>query len=93
MMKNKVLVKLIVPELNESFDVFVPVNEYVWKIKKLFVKSISDLLSVNISIQDNFILINKDTCMIYDDNAIVINTDIQNGSNLIFIGNNSNKQA
>ena len=31
-MKNKVLIKLIVPELDTTFDVFVPVNEIMWKI-------------------------------------------------------------
>ena len=33
-MNNKVLVKLLVPELNSSFDIFLPVNELIWKIKK-----------------------------------------------------------
>ena len=40
-MNNKVLVKLLVPELNSSFDIFLPVNELIWKIKKMLVKSIS----------------------------------------------------
>lgn len=42
-MKNKVLVKLIVPEIDSNFDLFIPVNELIWKIKKLMIKSVSDL--------------------------------------------------
>ena len=36
-MNNKVLVKLLVPELNSSFDIFLPVNELIWKIKRMLV--------------------------------------------------------
>ena len=39
-MENKVLIKLIMPELDEEFDIFIPVNELIWKIKKLIIKSI-----------------------------------------------------
>ena len=35
---NKVLVKLFVPEIDSSFDVFVPVNEIIWKIKRNLTK-------------------------------------------------------
>ena len=34
-MKNKVLIKLIVPEIDSDFDIFIPVNEIIWKIKKM----------------------------------------------------------
>ena len=50
-MKNKVLIKLIVPELDDTFDLFVPVNEVIWKVKKLIVKSISDLTGIELNQQ------------------------------------------
>ncbi len=84
-MKNKVLIKLIVPELDETFDIFIPVNEVIWKIKKLMIKSISDLSGVDLNSQENYALINKDNSRIYSNNEIVINTDIRNASELILI--------
>ena len=42
-MDNKVLVKIVVLELDSSYDVFIPVNEQVWKITRLIAKSIYDL--------------------------------------------------
>ena len=42
-MENKVLIRVMVPLLDDSFDCFIPVNEVIWKIKKLIIKSISDL--------------------------------------------------
>mgnify|MGYP007070214181 CR=1 FL=1 len=84
-MKNKVLIKVIIPELEESFDIHIPVNELVWKIRKLIVKSISDLTSKSLAVNDNYLLINKETAKIYGNNEIIINTDIRNGTELLLI--------
>ena len=84
-MKNKVLIRLYVPEIDFSFDVFIPVNEIVWKVKKLLVKSVSDLTGGILDLESNFTLINKVTSEIYDNNSIVINTNIRNASELILL--------
>ena len=84
-MNNKVLIRLLVPELDMNFDLFIPVNEIVWKIKKLIVKSISDLANVNLDIQNEYVLINKDSSRIYQNNEIVIETDIRNATELILL--------
>ena len=70
-MKNKVLIKLYVPEIDYTFDLFIPVNEVVWKIKKLLVKSVNDLTGVNLNMADEFALINKNTSSMYDNNEII----------------------
>ncbi len=84
-MNNKVLVRLFVPELDQNFDLFIPVNELVWKIKKLAVKSVADLANVNLNIQDEYVLINKDSARVYQNNEIVIQTDIRNATELILM--------
>ena len=83
-MNNKVLIKVTMLELDESFDCFIPVNEIMWRIKELILKSISDISGTNL-LTNNYIIINKDTSNIYDNNDIVINTDIRNGTELYFI--------
>ena len=35
---NKILINLYVPNLNQYYDLFIPVNEFIWKINKLVVK-------------------------------------------------------
>lgn len=84
-MESKVLIKLIVPELDTTFDVFVPVNELIWKITKMLAKSVSDLSDTNFNNNKNYVLINKINTKIYNSNEIVINTDIRNGTELILI--------
>ena len=64
-MNNKVLIKLSVPEIGYSFDVFIPVNEIVWKIKKMLAKSISDLTGGVLNPNANYLLLNKETSEVY----------------------------
>ena len=75
------------PELDDEFDVFIPVNEIVWKIKKLLLKSISDLTNVPINLKLDYILMNKKNGKIYGNNEVIINTDIRNATELVMFSN------
>ena len=89
-MKNKVLVKIFVPEVDADFDVFVPVNEIIWKIKKLVSKCISDLTGANFDFSREYVFVNSKTGQLYRENDIVMNTDIRNATELILISVNDN---
>lgn len=82
-MNNKVLIKLIVPEIDTTYDVFIPVNEVVWKIKKMLIKIVNDVANINFNLQNDYILLNKSTSRIYNNNEIVIDTDIRNATELM----------
>lgn len=73
------------PELDDSFDCFIPVNEVVWKIKKLILKSISDLTNSNLNLSNEYVMISVESGRVYDNNDIVVSTDIRNGSELILM--------
>ena len=87
-MKNKILIKLTLIDLDETFDIFIPVNEVIWKLKKLIIKSISDLTGNSLNMNADYVLMNKITSKIYQNNELVINSDIRNGSELLMIENN-----
>ncbi len=82
---NKILINLYVPNLNQHYDLFIPVNEFIWKINKLVVKSISDLSDGKLLMNQNYVIANIETGKIYDNNDIVINTDIRNTTKLVLI--------
>ena len=82
---NKILINLYVPNLNQHYDLFIPVNEFIWKINKLVVKSISDLSDGKLLMNQNYVISNIETGKIYDNNDIVINTDIRNTTKLALI--------
>lgn len=84
-MNNKVLIKLIVPELETAYDVFIPVNELVWKIKKLIVKCVYDLTEGSFPLNQPYLLINKDSSYIYKNNELIRTNDIRNATELVLI--------
>lgn len=84
-MNNKVLINLDVPELDLSYDLFIPVNELVWRVSKLVIKSVSDLSGAGLNPNDSYIFINKINNRIYKNNETIIETDIRNGTELILL--------
>lgn len=84
-MNNKVLINVDVPELDADYDLFIPVNELVWRVNKLVIKSISDLSGVPLNTNDKYIFINKINNKVYNNNEIIIDTDIRNGTELILL--------
>ena len=87
-MNNKVLIKLVIPEIDESFDIFIPINEILWKVKKMLVKSAGDLILKSLDTNKNYILINKNTLEIYPNNIQIAKTDIENGTEIILLSVN-----
>lgn len=84
-MKNKVLIKLIVPEIDSSFDLFIPTNEVLWKIKKMLIKSINDLTSDSLDTTKEYVLINKNSSEIYQNNATIYHSNIRNATELVLL--------
>lgn len=88
-MNNKVLVKVIPLELDKSYDVFIPVNEYIFKVSKMVTKVAYNILGFDVNIMTKeYFLVNRKTGRIYKNNELVIDTDIRNGTELILIPSN-----
>lgn len=85
MMSNKVLINLYVPTLGESYDLFIPVNEIMWKVNRLIVKMISDSTEGMFNLDRDYAMINVDTGRVYDNNDIIINTDIRNATKILLV--------
>ena len=85
-MNNKVLIKAILPNIEVEYDVFIPVNEQLWRIEKLTIKCIYDLLNMEYNPKtESYIIINKITGQIYDKNQVILDTDIRNATRLLLI--------
>ena len=80
MFDNKLLINLYVLSLDKKFEIFVPVNDKVGNISKLLSKSFFGLLS-----NKNYVILNLYNGKVYNNNDIIKNTDIQNGTKLILI--------
>ena len=84
-MKNKILVKVIVPEIDESYDLYIPINRRIGNIISLMSKAIVDLSNDTYIIKTNSALYNKITGERYESNDLVRNTNIKNGAILILL--------
>ena len=83
-MENKVLIELVVPELEEKFDVFIPITKRVGNVVALLAKAINEL-GINYSLTPTMAIYNRRTAKLYDPNDLIYNTDIMNGTVLILI--------
>lgn len=84
-MKDKVLIKLNFIEIDDTFDLFIPVNEVIWKVKKLLIKAVADITQTDLSLDDEYVLMNTSTNNIYDNNQVIVDTDIRNATEIIMI--------
>ena len=83
-MQLKVIIELYVPEIEEQYELYIPINKTVGycvrQVKKMLCERYEELKD---DIQVN--LYNKRTGQMYLDNILVRNTDIRNGSQLVLL--------
>lgn len=84
-MNNKVLIELIVPEIEEKYNIFIPVNRRIGNIIILLNKAINEITNGNFIINNDRILYNRFTGKKYLINDLVRHTDIRNGTKLVMI--------
>ncbi|MBR6690246.1 MAG: hypothetical protein IKL65_02830 [Bacilli bacterium] len=82
-MKNKILINLIVPELMEEYELYIPVNERISKIKELIVNSLKDLSDNKFNPTRKYNLFDPDTGEIYDNEMIIRDLNIKNSKAII----------
>ena len=83
-MKNKILVQLLVPDIEEKYDVFIPINKKIGNIILLLAKSVREL-DDNEQIKDTSCLYNRDTGVKYNPDLLIIDSDIRNGTTLVLM--------
>ncbi len=84
-MKNKILTEIYVPQLDESYDIYLPLNKNIANIIELICKSLTELKRVTKINFNNYSLYNRETGYKYLPNKIIKETDIRNGFRLILM--------
>lgn len=83
-MENKVLIQVFVPELEESYDVYIPISKRIGNITGLLVKAINDY-GIKYELRPQTALYNRETGERYGINHMVYETNIRNGSQIVLI--------
>lgn len=84
-MKNKILIELIVPEIDEKYNLYIPINKKVGNVVVLLIKAVKELTSGSFNGTDKTCLYDKNTGDKYPINSLIRETNIRNGSSLILI--------
>lgn len=82
-MKNKINVDVVIPSLNETYNIFIPVNKTVGEVVSLINKAVNELTDGEFPISNSLSLINLYTGTLYNFSYSVKNNKIQNGSRLV----------
>lgn len=85
MNNNKVCVDLIVPGIEERYNVFIPVNKKTIEIIFLLNKAINDMTSGAYAMNEHLSLINADDGTVYDVDNTFLENNILNGAKLILL--------
>lgn len=84
-MKNKVLIELVVPIIESSFDIYLPINRRIGNIITLLNKTITELSEGCYTGTNETSLYNRETNQKYEPNMLLYHTDIRNGTTLILL--------
>lgn len=84
-MKNKVLVKIYVPCIDEEYEIYIPTNETINKVLQLIVKSIYELSDSSLDLETKHYILDPDTSITYTNDQIIRDTNIKNSKKIILI--------
>ena len=84
-MDNKVLVSLVVPEIEQTFDIFLPINRKIGNVIALLTKAINELSDEIFPISEYACIYNADTMEEYSSDILIANTNIKNGTKLVML--------
>ena len=85
MNNNKILINLIVPSINEVYNLFIPINKTIAETIMILNQAINDLTEGQFPISKNLSLVNCDTNEVYNYDYTVHICKIEYGSNLALI--------
>ena len=83
---NKYLITVIIPTAEMEFDIYIPNSKKVGSVKKFILEAIAELTD---NVYDKNInevrMIDRKTSIEYDNNLYIKDTNIKNGTKLIFL--------
>ena len=84
-MNNKLLVELIVPYLEQRYEVFIPINKRVSEIIKLLQKALNELSNGYYPLKDDAVIIDGESGNVFDVNLTIKESKMINGSKIILL--------
>ena len=85
-MKDKILVKVVVPEVEFTFDVYLPINKKIGTIKKKLLDAFIDETDGQFAKKAEKVkILDQVSGVEYENNSYLFETNIKNGSTIVFV--------
>ena len=84
-MKNKVLVEIYLAQMDETFNIYLPLNKNIANVIELICKSISEFRRIENLNYRNLSLYNRETSYKYNAETLIKDSNIRNGYRLILM--------
>jgi len=82
---NKILIEVYVPTIEKKYDILLPINKKIKSVIILLSKAVKELNDGAYIIKTNSLLCDKAKGMIYNPEAIVKESGLKNGSEVLLI--------
>ena len=82
---NKILVEVFVPAAGKSFDVFISLESHMEDVRKMLCQSVNHLTNGNYFADDDTVICDAESGIIFNVNMSVYELGIKNGSRLMLI--------
>ena len=83
-MMNKILVTVVVPMIDEKYDIYLPISKPMSVVKELLVKTINELSEGHFPIKEKNILMSS-SGVLYNKNVSIKECGIKNGDKIILL--------
>lgn len=84
-MKNKILVELHIPQIDEKYNIYLPLNKNIANIIILVSKAAKEINNLKELDLSNSSLYNGDSGLKYNPDLIIRDSNIRNGTKLILM--------
>jgi len=84
-MNNKVLVDVIVPLLEEKYQLYIPINKRISVVIKLIEKALNEMTNGYYPIKEGSVIIDVESGNVFDINITIKESKMINGSQIILL--------
>ncbi len=84
MNEYKIMCEVSFPKFDKILDVAIPVNKTVFYVMQMLERIIGDEITKAYKPTGNELLIDKDTGKVYDKNVLIKDSEIKNGSKIVY---------
>ena len=84
-MNNKVLVDVIVPLLEEKYQLYIPINKRISIVIRLIEKALNEMTNGYYPIKEGSVIIDVESGNVFDINITVKESKMINGSQIILL--------